>query len=82
MRKTTTWLATLAVVLAACGGETSSLQGSTEETARPAVDGPVGTAPSPLPDVEVLDVATGRPVRLATFVPADKPTLVWFWAPH
>ncbi|MEZ5262857.1 MAG: hypothetical protein R2755_14050 [Acidimicrobiales bacterium] len=37
---------------------------------------------SPLPAVEVLDVATGRPVQLAGFLPAAKPTLVWMWAPH
>jgi hypothetical protein len=82
MRRPVTWLATLAVVLAACGGNTSPLRGSNGDAAPPAVDDAVGTAASPLPDVEVLDVETGRPVRLATFVPADKPTLVWFWSPH
>lgn len=37
---------------------------------------------SPLPAVAVLDVATGKRVQLRDFLPAKKPLLVWFWAPH
>ncbi len=43
------------------------------------------TAPdagSPLPAVEVLDVATGDSVQFADFLPADRALLFWFWAPH
>ncbi|MGQ0743859.1 MAG: hypothetical protein ACT4OS_05910 [Acidimicrobiales bacterium] len=35
-----------------------------------------------LPGIEVDDVGAGSRVNLATFAPADKPLLVWFWAPH
>ena len=38
--------------------------------------------PSPLPKVEVLDVATGKRVQFAKYLPSNKPLLVWFWAPH
>ena len=37
---------------------------------------------SPLPAVAVLDVATGKRIQLRDFLPAKKPLLVWFWAPH
>lgn len=37
---------------------------------------------SPLPAVDVVDVATGETVALAGLLPADKPVLVWMWAPH
>jgi hypothetical protein len=30
----------------------------------------------------VVDVATGGTVALASLLPADKPVLVWMWAPH
>lgn len=39
-------------------------------------------APSPLPDVTVLDAGTGADVALAGLLPADRPLLIWFWAPH
>lgn len=35
-----------------------------------------------VPDVEVVDVATGAKVRLRSLFPGDKPVLLWFWAPH
>ena len=34
-----------------------------------------------LPAIEVTDLATGGPVQLTTVADADRPTLVWFWAP-
>lgn len=37
---------------------------------------------SPLPAVDVLDVATGDTVNFASLIPADRPVLLWFWAPH
>jgi hypothetical protein len=37
---------------------------------------------SPLPAVDVTDVATGGTVQLASLLPADRPLLVWMWAPH
>lgn len=50
--------------------------------ARPAV--PVVNAASTqfLPEVTVWDVGEKEWVQLANFLPADKPVLVWFWAPH
>ena len=42
-------------------------------------------APAPasdLPSVELVDVATGATVNLASFAPADLPLVLWFWAPH
>lgn len=38
--------------------------------------------PSPLPSVEVLDTANGQTVQFSSLVPAVKPVLFWFWAPH
>jgi hypothetical protein len=35
-----------------------------------------------IPDVAVELVGTGSTVPLRSVLPADEPTLVWFWAPH
>ena len=35
-----------------------------------------------VPDLEMIDVATGGSVRLVSLVTGDKPLLLWFWAPH
>ena len=35
-----------------------------------------------VPDLELIDVASGSNVRLASLVTGDKPLLLWFWAPH
>ena len=35
-----------------------------------------------VPDLEMVDVATGGSVRLVSLVTGDKPLLLWFWAPH
>ncbi len=35
-----------------------------------------------LPDVEVVELASGDTVDLQTLAVAGKPTLLWFWAPH
>jgi len=37
---------------------------------------------SPLPAIEVDDVTADRRVALDAFIPSDRPTLLWFWAPH
>jgi len=37
---------------------------------------------SPLPAIEVDDVTGDRRVALDAFIPSDRPTLLWFWAPH
>ncbi len=43
---------------------------------------PPAPAKSPLPSVEVLDTANGQTVQFANLLPAAKPILFWFWAPH
>ncbi len=43
---------------------------------------PAAAVDSVLPDVDVVDLATGETVNLASFAPADRPILLWFWAPH
>ncbi|MEM7286348.1 MAG: hypothetical protein AAF480_08360 [Actinomycetota bacterium] len=35
-----------------------------------------------LPEVEVVDLASGDNVLLSSFAPADRPIVLWFWAPH
>ncbi len=35
-----------------------------------------------LPPVDVIDVVTEETVNIGTLLPARKPLLVWFWAPH
>ncbi|MGE3329137.1 MAG: hypothetical protein AB7N61_27385 [Acidimicrobiia bacterium] len=73
-------MAAAAVVLfAACGGPREA---SVEPGARP--DLPVTNPVSRdlLPAVTVWDVGEKEWVQLANFLPADRPVLVWFWAPH
>jgi hypothetical protein len=48
----------------------------------PAERQPGAAAASVLPAVEVLDVPSGTTVDLSSLIPADLPTLLWFWAPH
>lgn len=63
------------MALSACG----SGSGAGSRTS-PAIDSNSGV--SPLPAIEVDDVTGDRRVALDAFVPSDRPTLVWFWAPH
>ena len=42
---------------------------------------PAAPAGPGLPDTEVVDLATGATLSLASLTPAAKPLLVWFWAP-
>lgn len=82
MTRASTLLAVSVIVLASCGSTTSNAQaGQSVGSAAPSPSA-ANTAPSPLPDVQVVDVSTGQPVRLNGLIPSDKPTLVWFWAPH
>lgn len=55
----------------------------------PTVSGPAASAEpqgdrsaSILPSVEMTDVARGTTVDLASLIPAQRPVLLWFWAPH
>jgi hypothetical protein len=35
-----------------------------------------------LPNVNVIDIATGDEVLLSSYAPAATPIVLWFWAPH
>lgn len=44
---------------------------------------PAATAPgSVVPNVEMIDVASGETVRLSDFESGERPLLLWMWAPH
>lgn len=58
-------------------------------TAPPASAAPTTAAPATtaaavqaLPQLMVWDIASNNKVQLGNMLPADKPVLVWFWAPH
>jgi hypothetical protein len=68
------------LLLAACGGGGSTATGSADPGVRP--DLPVASASSPLPDVTVRDVTNDAWVQFADLLPAERPVLFWFWAPH
>ena len=67
----------LALVFAGCGSGQETAPG----TAAPADVGD-GAVANALPDLSVSDLATGEPMALQSLVPADRPVLLWFWAPH
>lgn len=69
------------------GGTTAGTTagGTTGTTTDGGADSGAGTtsATEPvLPVVTVWDVGAKQWVQLADFLPADKPLLIWFWAPH
>lgn len=70
VRRAATVLVAAALLGAACGGSSDRPEASPD------------AAPVSLPAVEVLDVATGAPTQFAELLPADRPVLLWFWAPH
>lgn len=87
--------ACLALGAAACADSSDSPEaaptGAPVSTEAPATQAPAPepttetAAPAPtsdLPSVELVDVATGATVNLASFAPADQPLVLWFWAPH
>lgn len=51
-------------------------------TQPPATTARAITGTSPLPAIDVVDVVSGATVGLKGILPADKPVLVWMWAPH
>jgi hypothetical protein len=73
MRNLSAWAAIGLAVVAGCGSATDSSGSATPARA---------ASGSPLPAIEVDDVTNDRRVALDSFVPADRPTLIWFWAPH
>jgi hypothetical protein len=71
--------ASIVLVAAACS---SPPDASVDPGPRPDLEvaNPVST--QFLPPVTVWDVSGKEWVQLANFLPAEKPVLVWFWAPH
>ena len=76
------------ITIAACGGASNLPEGVSLPT--PA-EGPVPELPvtpdaaigSPLPEIAVRQInGEGGWVQFKNELPADKPLLVWFWAPH
>ena len=70
-----------ALALSACGGGGDSSAGPATARDSSGTDAAAEGA-SPLPAVNVVDVISGETVALDSLLPADKPTLVWMWAPH
>jgi thiol-disulfide isomerase/thioredoxin len=83
-----------ALLLSACGGDDDVASSPTIPTAAAIVDPAAGgaasappftgdsTAATALPDLQVVRVASNEIVALRTLAPADKPMVLWFWAPH
>jgi len=69
----------LAVTLFAAACSSGS---SVETGARPDLPRSTAATPSALPEVAVWDVGAAEWVQFADLVPADKPVVLWFWAPH
>lgn len=64
----------LAVLVAGCGsGDGTATRGVGRAGKLRATD---------LPDVSLVDVASGEKVRLRSLLPTPLPLLVWAWAPH
>ena len=62
------------------GGDQSGSEGASGEGA--SANGAAVAVSADVPDLEMVDVASGSNVRLASLVTGDKPLLLWFWAPH
>ena len=79
----TTAPAATAAASEAGGEETSDGIAAAEGSGGGTDGGPATVAVSAdVPDLEMVDVATGGSVRLVSLVTGDKPLLLWFWAPH
>jgi hypothetical protein len=67
-------LGLFSVALAGCGSDEPA-EGAA------AVDGTASEAAG-LPAVSVLDLDAGDEVVLSSYLPADRPVLVWMWSPY
>jgi len=71
------------LLLVSCGGgEGSNAKPALDSGQRPNLPVDTVSANGPLPHVTVRDLTQNRWVQFANFLPADKPVLIWFWAPH
>ena len=74
-------LVALALVISACGsGESSVADVSTG--ARPNLPAAQAASSTDLPAVTVWNVGDSKWVQFADLLPAEKPLVLWFWAPH
>ena len=80
-RRSAALVAAAVLGLSACGASDAT---STGQASDPGLDGQSAPASSQsdLPAVEVVDVVTGESFELTELAPSDRPTLLWFWAPH
>ncbi len=71
----------LGLFAGACSGaSTTDVASST--TGDTPTEAPSLSGESDLPDVEMINLNTGESVQLASYAPADKPIVLWFWAPY
>lgn len=91
-------VAVVLLLAGGCGGGSTVTTGAstsptvpdaTSTVPPPTVSGPATSGKSQgdrsssiLPSVEMNDVARGGTVDLASLIPASRPVLLWFWAPH
>lgn len=69
-----------ALLLGACAGGTTGL--STESAAGDSATQAAEGSQNQLPKVDVIDLATGEMVNVASFAPSSTPLVFWFWAPN
>ena len=79
MRRIRALFVAAAVGLAGCGADTATQGGAASSTA--SASDSTSAANSVVPNVDLVDVATGQTVSLRSKVATDKPTLLWMWAP-
>ena len=86
MRRLFIGLASLGFVAGGCGVSASPPQAATATATTTGTRGLPATddrgIAADVPDLQVVDVATGGSVSLRALLPGDKPVLLWFWAPH
>jgi hypothetical protein len=75
-------LAALGLVACGGGGGGGSAGSGAAPAEAPRGAGPPAPGTSAIPEVTVLDVASGDEFALGSIVPSERPVLVWFWAPH
>lgn len=71
-----------ALALAGCGSGPPARSGGAGSSGASTAAPDRGVAEGALPHLAVNDVGAGTRVDLASVATADRPLLVWFWAPH